>query len=156
MDVFFPWNLLFLWLCFEPFEPWLVCHCCFVLKLDMHDVDVYQKGSIILFLEYQKGCSSLARIPIALFNFCFKVFVWSLKSKCSSNKTPRYLVQVSCLIFWPLKREFIFLVICFLGDRKITISVLLTFKAILFARSHWTRFNKSKVFFYWCLWEKYW
>ena len=73
--------------------------------------------------------------------------MWSLKSKCSSIKTPRYLVQVFCLIFWPLKQKLIYLVICFLGDQKIRISVLLTFKAILFAWSHWTRFDRSKVIF---------
>ena len=28
LDVFLGWNLLFLGLCFELFEPWLVCHCC--------------------------------------------------------------------------------------------------------------------------------
>ena len=28
LDVFLPWNLLFLWLCYELFEPWLVCHYC--------------------------------------------------------------------------------------------------------------------------------
>ena len=47
----------------------------------------------------------LARIPFSLFNFCFKVLMWSLKSKSLSNKTLRYLVQVFCLIFWPLKHE---------------------------------------------------
>ena len=41
-------------LCFEFFEPWLVCQL-FVPKPDMHNVDVYQKGSIILFLGYQKA-----------------------------------------------------------------------------------------------------
>ena len=59
----------------------------------------------------------------------------------------KYLVHVFCLIFWPLKWKFIFLVICFLGEWKITISVLLTFKAIIFARSHCTRFDRSKFIF---------
>ena len=74
--------------------------------------------------------------------------MWTLKSKCSSIKTPRYLVQVFYLIFWSLKRKFIFLVICFLRDGKITISILLTIKAILFARSHETRFDRSKFIFF--------
>ena len=73
--------------------------------------------------------------------------MWSLKSKCSSFKTPRYLVQHFCLTFCLLKWKFIFLVICFLGDQKITISVLLTFKAVLFVWSHWTRFHRSKFIF---------
>ena len=60
----------------------------------------------------------------------------SLLNKYSSNKSPIYLVQVFYLTFWPLKRKFIFLVICSLGDQKITRSVLLTYKAISFAISH--------------------
>ena len=80
--------------------------------------------------------------------FCFKKLIWSLKSKYLSNKRPRYLVQVFCLIFWPLKQKFIFLVIYFLGDQKITVLVLLTFKAILlFDQSHWTRSDRSKFNF---------
>ena len=121
-----------LFLIYYSFETWLVCRCCFLPKLDMHHLDLCQKGSSTLFLEYQKGCLSLARMPFALFNFCFEVLMWSLKSKCSSNKTPRYLVQVFCIIFWPLKWKFIFLVICFLGNRKITI---------------WTRFDRSRFIF---------
>ena len=92
-------------------------------------------------------CLSLERTPFALFNFCFRMLMWSLKSKCSSNKTPRYLVQVFRLIFWPLKQKFSFLAICFLGEQKNMISVLLTFKAILFAWSHCTRFDRSKFIF---------
>ena len=41
--------------CFELFEPRLVCHCCFVPKLDMHNIGVYQKESSILYLGYQKA-----------------------------------------------------------------------------------------------------
>ena len=60
-----------------------------------------------------------------------------LESKCSSNKTPRYFLSN----FLTTEMEVYFLVIVFLGDRKIALSVLLTFKTILFARSHWTRFD---------------
>ena len=104
-----------------------------------------------------KWCLSLDTIPFALFNFCFKNLIWCLKSTCLSIKTPPYLVQVFCLIFWSLKWKFIFLVICFLGDRKI--AILLTFKAILFARSRWIKFDRSKFFFFFfcqCLWQSYW
>ena len=56
-------------------------------------------------------------------------------------------MQVFCLIFWPLKWKFIFLVICFLGDQKITRSVLLMFKTVSFAPSPWTRFDRSRFNF---------
>ena len=99
---------------------------------------------------YYTWCSNLsapylgAASPLVLSNFCFKVLMWSLKSWSSPNKSTKYLVQVFCLIYWPLNWKFIFLVIFFLGDWKITISVLLIFKTILFALSHWTRFDRSK------------
>ena len=122
---------------------WLVCHCCFFPKPVTHNVDVYQQESSLCFvylyvfrISEDNWYLSLCRIPFALFNFCFKKLMGSLKGKGSSSKTPRYLVQVFRLIFCPLKWKFIFLVICFLGDRKIMISFLLTFKAILFARIH--------------------
>ena len=103
LDVFLPCNLLFLRLCFEV---WLTCHCYFAPKLDTHNVEVYQKQSstLSLFLGYQKA--SDVSLPFLLFNFCFKMLMWSLRSKGLSNKTPRYLVQVFCLIFWPLKWKF--------------------------------------------------
>ena len=147
LGVFLSWNLLFLGLCFDLFEPWLVCHGCLVPKPDMFNVDLYQKEQYTAFrMSEGKWCLSSAKIPLALFNFCFKVLVWSLKSKCSSSKTPRYLVQVFCLNIWLCKQKFIFLVICFLGDQKILRSVLLGFKAILFVPSHQTRFERSKFF----------
>ena len=123
MGAFFSWNLSFLGLWFEFFELWLVCHCYHVPKPDMHNADVYQIESSILFLEYQQASD-------ALHNFWFKVIMWCLKCKWLSNSTPRYLAQVIRLIFRPLRRKFFFSVIFFLGNQKITISILLTFKTI--------------------------
>ena len=39
-----------------------------------------------LLLREGKCCLSLARTPFALFNFWFKVLLWSLKSNCLSKK----------------------------------------------------------------------
>ena len=59
-----------------------------------------------------------AASPLVLFNFCFKVLMWSLKSWSSSNKSTKYLVQVSCLIYWPIKQKFIFFSDLFSGRLK--------------------------------------
>ena len=128
LDVFLPWNLLLLQLCFELFESWLVCHCCFVPKPDMHNVDVYQKETSILFLGYQKASNVSILLEYHLLYLIFVLKGYCDQSKCSSNKTPRYLLQVFCLIFRPFKWK-------------------LTFQAILFAQSHWARFDRSKFCF---------
>ena len=89
--------------------------------------------------------NSLARIPLALLSFCLSVFIYSLNDRCSSMITPNNLVQRFGSIFCQLSLKFKFLCICFVDDLKTTFSVLLTFKDILFALSHWTRLERSKL-----------
>ena len=113
-------------------------------QTDIHNIDMFKKRVVYCFYDIKRHVMS----QFSQNTICHQKLMWYLKTKGSSNKTPGYLVQVFCLIFWLLKRKIVFLVICFLEDRKITISVLLTFKGILFARNYWSRFDRSKFIFF--------
>ena len=88
---------------------------------------------------------SFAKRPLALLSFFFRMSICADHVSCSSNIRPRHFVCVLDIIFYPLIRKLVFFVIFFLFGKKITISVLSTFREILFTGSQCTISSKS-----WC------
>ena len=80
-----------------------------------------------------------------MLNFISREFICPCHSKCSCRISPRYLTVEDKFIFSPFILKFKCLVIILCFGLRITISVLLVFKLILFALSHCTRSVKSWV-----------
>ena len=75
------------------------------------------------------------------------MFRCCVQSRCSFSCIPKYLTLFVVFICCPLILKLRFLLIVFLFGRKITISVFLVFKLILFDRSHWVKRERSWLTF---------